>query len=147
NQPTSITPLLALGEVYRSAQEMGKYRETMMAALKLDPEDHDLLHDLARRDEIDVEPAKAIATLETARSLREDLHTDAKLTALNLSGGIESIAFRPANFPYPFMPMAAPPMAEPIADALMANHEWPLTTHYLEPLIERHPDDYRLRYL
>src|SRR5690606_13876483 len=84
--------------------------------------------------------------LEDALPLDNSLRTIANLARIHLKSDVEHYGYQLLDrvSPDSFMDVRT---AVGIADALMARHEWPRAIRFLEPHIEAHPDDYRLRYL
>ncbi len=143
---TSVTPWLALAEIHRRTNNYEGRRDALLEALRLKAGDIDLLHQIAQADEDQGEWRRAIETLEGAAKLDKTPKSRRKIAELHLRYGDEETGMRMA-FELAGGADADPRDTEDMAVSLMVRANWKGAMSVIEPVLEHHPDDYRLSYL
>ena len=139
------TPWLALAEIARVATNNTERRRCLLEAARLRPKDIDLLHQIARVEEDSGDFKQSIQTLEKAATLDTGWRTKQAIAMANLRAGDEDTGFRLLGELMGGSDIE-PRDALRLADAMMARDHWEKAVAFLTPLVEKHPDDYRLRY-
>lgn len=142
----SVVPWIALAEIHRTTGNTEGRRAAIMEAANLRPQDLDLLLELARLQEDDGLWKEALATLETARPLDKGTKVRERQAAIHLRYGDENLGYR-ILFELAGGDQMDARGIERMADGIAARGEWERVTEFLEPLVEKHPKDYRLRFL
>ncbi len=142
----SIVPWIALAEIHRAAGNADARREALRQASNLRPQDLTLLMELARLQEDDGLWKEALATLETARPLDKTTMVRERQAAIHLRYGDENLGYR-ILFELAGGDQTDARSVERMADGIAARGEWERLVQFLEPLLEKFPKDYRLKYL
>ena len=142
---SSLQPLLALAEIYRVSENYEGRRRTLLEAARLKENDLDLLLEIARIEEVEEDYPHALETLKKAEALDKTGKVKQRTARLYFKSGDAQKG------------MAAlrqladgkfdPRLAEALAESLCDQEMWKEAGEFLEPLLKKHPDDYRLFYL
>jgi tetratricopeptide (TPR) repeat protein len=143
---TSISPWLAIAEIHRRTYNYEGRRTAMLEASRLKPKDVDLLHQIAKADEDQGEWRKAIETLTAAAALDKTTKSKQRMAEVHLRYGDEETGLRLA-FELGGGSNMDPRDAEGMVVGLMSRGNWKSAITVLDPLLNLHADDYRLRYL
>lgn len=143
--PKSITPLLALAEIYRVLDRYADQRGALEEATRRRPADIQLRLKLVRVEEDAGDLERAVETLETARKHDRSGAAEKQLARLLLrygetdqalellreleAGGVEARA------------------VERMAEVMAGEAEWEAGAAYLKQHLVQFPTDWRLRYL
>ncbi|HSI64854.1 MAG TPA: hypothetical protein VLE43_17130, partial [Candidatus Saccharimonadia bacterium] len=139
------TPWLALAEIARVATNNTERRRCLLEAARLRPKDIDLLHQIARVEEDSGDFKQSLQTLEKASALDTGWRTKQAIAMAHLRAGDEDTGFRLLGDLMGGSDIE-PRDALRLADAMMARDHWDKAVAFLTPIVEKHPDDYRLRY-
>ena len=145
NNPNSIEPLLALAQAHRIADNYEERRKWLLEATRVQPDNLPLLQEIARMEESEGDWEKAIATLQTAEKLDSTSRTKQKIARLYLEYGEPQKGFAI------LLEIAGGNNAdareiEKIVDAIFGTGELEEALRFIQPQVERFPDDYRLAY-
>lgn len=143
---TSIAPWLAIAEIHRRTSNYEGRRTALLEASRLKPKDVDLLHQLARSDEDQGDWRKAIESLTLAAALDKTTKSKQRMVEVHLRYGDEETGLRMA-FELGGGAEMDPRDAEGMVVGLMTRGNWAMAQQVLNPVLTRHADDYRLRYL
>lgn len=141
---TSILPLLALAEIHEVTGNDSERRQAILEAIRLQPKDLGLLHQLARIEENDGQVDAAIRTLESALRHDPTNRTRDRLARLH---------FRQGDFDRALAVLREgggaldPEQLLETAQQLFSAGAWEQAAEILAPFLDEHPDDYRLFYL
>jgi tetratricopeptide (TPR) repeat protein len=138
-------PWLALAEIHKASSNKTEQRICLVEALRLRPKDIGLMHEIARVDEDNGDWKGALRMLEQAAGLDPTPRSRQLVAVLQLRWGDEQSAFQTLIDLSGGLNMGASD-AMRIADAMAAREMWAKAAQFLEPLVERMPADYRLRY-
>ncbi|QIF03043.1 tetratricopeptide repeat protein [Roseimicrobium sp. ORNL1] len=142
----SVVPWIALAEIHRASGNSEGRRNAIMEAASLRPQDLELLLELARLQEEDGLWKEALATLETARPLDKGTKIRERQAAIHLRYGDENLGYR-IIFELAGGDKMDARGIERLADGIAARGEWERVTEFLEPLLQKHPKDYRLHFM
>lgn len=143
---TSIEPLMALAAIHRIAGDYAKRVRVLGDAAKMRPDDLRLLSQIARVQEQEGDWEAARDTLRRAVANDKTKDSKRRLARLLIRWGESDEGYQLLN------DLIAddsddPRELEKLADAMVAVGDWERAVEFLEPLVEQHPKDYRLRYL
>lgn len=144
--PESIEPLLALALVHRIAENYEERRAALLEANRRQPENLDLLLEIARMEENEGEWERALETLENAKRLDNTDRVQRMIAGLCLEYGETERALAILQ-DVAGGNEADPREVEKIVDSLIAAAEWERARDFLAPHAARLPDDFRLQYL
>ncbi|MFK5921990.1 MAG: tetratricopeptide repeat protein [Verrucomicrobiota bacterium] len=146
NNSQSVSPLLALAEVYRLLHQIPQQRDTLTAANRLDPNNIQLLHQIASAAQNDGRITAAIASLEKALKLDSQSRSSEKLAQLYMSIGRVQDALDLLDA-LPAGNKSSPERLIELAQVAMALGEWKIAARFLSSKINDHPDHTPLLYL
>ncbi|QDT68993.1 Anaphase-promoting complex, cyclosome, subunit 3 [Planctomycetes bacterium MalM25] len=143
---TSIEPLMALAAIHRISGDYAKRVRVLADAAKMRPDDLQLLNQIARVQEQEGDWEAARDTLRRAVANDKTKDSKRRLARLLIRWGESDEGYQLLN------DLIAedsddPRELEKLADAMVAVGDWERAVEFLEPLVEQHPNDYRLRYL
>jgi predicted Zn-dependent protease len=142
----SAQPWLALAEIQRATGNDEERRRCLYEASRLRPKDIDLLGEIARSEEECGLWKQALRTLEAAALLDKTTKTRERIARLQLDQGDEDTGYRMLYELAGGDKMDARSL-EQMADAICENGAWERAVAFMEPLLPKHPKDYRLHYL
>ena len=142
----SILPWMALAEMHRASGNSEGRRKALLEASRLRPQDLDLLLELARLQEDDGLWRESLATLDAAKTLDKGTKVRERQAAIQLRYGDEDTGYR-MLFELAGGEQMDARAVERMADGIAMRGEWERVTQFLNPMLERHPRDYRLAYL
>ena len=146
NNRGSIVPLLALSEIYRVTNDYENRRQALLAATKIQPDDLQLLLQIARMEEMQGDWKKAIATLERAAKVDKTDHSRQKIAEIYLEFGNPEEGYAMLR-EIMGSRLSDPRALEQMADSLCKSSEWDRAAKMLREQIANFPRDYRLHYL
>ena len=146
DNPSSVVPHLALAEMYRQTDRYEQRRQALLEATRIQSQDVDLLHEIARLETSQGDWKLAIETLTRAIPHDDTQKTRRKIARLHIQLGSEEEGYRL------LADLAGGPQmdrrdAEALADTMCAGRNWTLAAEFLGGLLDAFPGDYRLRYL
>lgn len=142
----SAQPWLALAEIQRSTGNDEERRRCLYEASRLRPQDISLLLEIARSEEEVGLTAEALRTLEAAAKLDKTTKTREHIARLQIDSGDADAGYRMLFELAGGSQMDARGI-EQMADTIAEKGEWERVISFLEPLLPKHPKDYRLHYL
>lgn len=142
----SAQPWLALAEIHRTTSNDEERRHCLYEASRLRPQDLALLLDIARSEEEIGLTAEALRTLESAAKLDKTSKTRENIARLQIDSGDADLGYR-MLFEIAGGSQMDPRAIEQMADTIAEKGEWERVIAFLEPVLEKHPKDYRLHYL
>ncbi|MCF7788663.1 MAG: tetratricopeptide repeat protein [Prosthecobacter sp.] len=142
----SAQPWLALAEIHRATNNDEERRRCLYEASRLRPQDLALLLDIARSEEEIGLTAEALRTLESAAKLDKTTKTRENIARLQIDSGDADLGYR-MLFELAGGSQMDARAIEQMADTIAENGEWERVIAFLEPVLEKHPKDYRLHYL
>ncbi|MBE2283853.1 MAG: hypothetical protein IAE77_10390 [Prosthecobacter sp.] len=142
----SAQPWLALAEIHRATGNDEERRRCLYEASRLRPQDLELLHEIARSEEEVGLTAEALRTLEAAAKLDKTSKTREHIARVQIESGDADLGYR-LLFELAGGDQMDARAVEQMADAMAERGEWERVVLFLEPLIGKHPRDYRLHYL
>jgi len=142
----SAQPWLALAEIQRTTGNDEERRRCLYEASRLRPQDIGLLKEIARSEEEVGLTAEALRTLEAAAKLDKTTKTREQIARLQIDSGDADAGYRMLFELAGGSQMDARGI-EQIADTIAEKGEWERVISFLEPLLPKHPKDYRLHYL
>jgi hypothetical protein len=142
----SAQPWLALAEIFRATSNDEERRRCLFEASRLRPQDLALLLDIARSEEEIGLTAEALRTLESAAKIDKTTKTRENIARLQIESGDADLGYRMLIELAGGSQMDARAI-EQMADTIAEKGEWERVIVFLEPLLEKHPKDYRLHYL
>ncbi|MFK5922607.1 MAG: tetratricopeptide repeat protein [Verrucomicrobiota bacterium] len=161
SNPQSAGPLLALTAAYRQTSDYDSVRRYLAEAVRLRPSDLRLQHQWATAEKR-IGDWKAARRILEKSSLQDLSNRSAqKLAALLIRHGEDDAGLtllqkvtqaKAKKTTNPASQAALPIIDDPVsmeqmADTLAGSSHWPQIISLNQPLLENHPDDYRLRYL
>lgn len=141
----SAYPWLALAEIHRATDNDEERRRCLYEASRLRPHDLTLLLEIARSEEEEGLTPEALRTLEAAAKLDKTTQTREHIARLQIEDGDPDIGYR-MLFDLADSKMDARAV-EQMALVIGMKGDWEHVSSFLAPLLEKHPDDYRLHYL
>jgi predicted Zn-dependent protease len=142
----SAQPWLALAEIHRATSNDEERRRCLYEASRLRPQDLALLLDIAHSEEEIGLTTEALRTLESAAKLDKTGKTRENIARLQIESGDSDLGYRMLFEIAGGSAMDARAI-EQMADTIAEKGEWERVTTFLEPVLEKHPKDYRLHYL
>lgn len=142
----SAQPWLALAKIHRSTGNDEERRRCLYEASRLRPQDIGLLQEIARSEEEVGLTAEALRTLEAAAKLDKTTKTREQIARLQIDGGDADAGYR-MLFELAVGNQMDARGIEQMADTIAEKGEWERVISFLEPLLPKHPKDYRLHYL
>lgn len=142
----SAQPWLALAGIHRSTGNDEERRRCLYEASRLRPQDIGLLLEIARSEEEVGLTAEALRTLEAAAKLDKTTKTREHIARLQIDSGDADAGYRMLFELAGGSQMDARGI-EQMADTIAEKGEWERVISFLEPLLPKHPKDYRLHYL
>ncbi|MGB0744352.1 MAG: tetratricopeptide repeat protein, partial [Opitutales bacterium] len=145
-QSESVFPLLALAEVYRENNYSDLHRESLVEAANLQPDNPELLQQLASLHEMNGELAEAEQTL------KELVRLDKSSTNINLLSAYY-LRIGDTEQAYDLILQSAPDGGrgpremETIIDSLVKSDEWEIALEQARDAAAKFPEDWRLGYL
>ncbi len=141
----STLPLLALAEIHRTSDNYEKRRDALMEASRLKPDDVDLLLEVARVEQSQSEPDRAIETLKKAMAVEKGPRSGRQLARALFEAGRDDEGTKLVN------DLAGggkpdPREIESLADSLSTGGDWERVAAFLRPHAAAFPDDYRVQY-
>ncbi|MCF6313880.1 MAG: hypothetical protein L3J39_15650 [Verrucomicrobiales bacterium] len=146
NNSQSVSPLLSLAEAYRLLHQIPQQRDALDAAHRLDPNNIQLLHQIATAAQIDGRITDAIASLKKARKLDSKSRSSVKLAQLYMSLGRAQDALDLLDN-LPAGNQSSPERLIELAQVTMALGEWEVAARFLTSKMNDHPDHIPLLYL
>lgn len=142
----SAQPWLALAEIYRAVNNDEERRRCLYEASRLRPQDLALLLDIARSEEEIGLTAEALRTLESAAKLDKTTKARESIARLQIESGDPDLGYR-MLFEIAGGSQMDARSIEQMADTIAEKGEWDRVITFLDPLLAKHPQDYRLHYL
>lgn len=142
----SAQPWLALAEIHRTTNNDEERRRSLYEASRLRPQDLALLLDIARSEEEIGLTAEALRTLESAAKLDKTTKTRENIARLQIDSGDADLGYR-MLFEIAGGSQMDARAIEQMADTIAEKSEWERVIAFLDPLLDKHPKDYRLHYL
>ncbi len=142
----SALPWLALAEIHRTTSNDEERRRCLYEASHLRPQDLALLLDIARSEEEIGLTAEALRTLESAVKLDKTSKTRENIARMQIDSGDADLGYR-MLFEIAGGSQMDARAIEQMADTIAEKGEWERVIAFLEPVLEKHPKDYRLHYL
>lgn len=142
----SAQPWLALAEIHRSTSNDEERRRCLYEASRLRPQDLALLLEIARSEEEIGLTAEALRTLESAAKIDKTSKTRENIARLQIDSGDADLGYR-MLFEIAGGSQMDARAIEQMADTIAEKGEWERVIAFLEPVLEKHPKDYRLHYL
>ena len=142
----SAQPWMALAEIQRVSGNDEERRRCLYEASRLRPQDLDLLLEIARSEEEVGLTAEALRTLEAAAKLDKTSKTREQIARLQIDSGDADAGYR-MLFEVAGGDQMDARGIEQMADTIAEKGEWGRVITFLEPLLPKHPKDYRLHYL
>ena len=146
NNRQSIVPLLALAEIHRVGGNYEGRRQALMEASRLKADDVDLLLEIARIEEAELDYGKALATLEECLKLEESNRVKRRMARLHFNAGDHHKGFAILQ-EITGSRDADGKSVEQLAQAILDTGDWAYGTGFLAPARAKFPDNYRLAYL
>lgn len=146
NNSKSAGPLLALAQVYQFADRKEDYRETLLAASRLEPDNLLLIQRVATLDEQEGRFESAIQLMEKALPRDKTGRITEKLAQLHLNSGNVSRALALME-EMPSGRKVSPDELIKMAQTIAMIGEWDVLSDYLAPKLADHPDDPRIHHL
>ncbi|RBP46022.1 tetratricopeptide repeat protein [Roseimicrobium gellanilyticum] len=146
NNREDATPWLALAEIAKVSSDQAEQRRCLLEAARLRPKDIDLLHQIARVEEDTGDFKQSLQTLEKAAALDTGWRTKQAIAMAHLRAGDDELGFRLLGDLMGGKDIE-PKDALRLVDAMMAREHWDKAIAFLTPLVDKHSEDYRLRYL
>jgi tetratricopeptide (TPR) repeat protein len=146
NNRTSTVPLLALAEAYRQAGRNEERLQVFMEAVRLKPDDITLLNEIARIQESEGFWEQAVETLKQAMLIDSTGAAKQKLARLYIQYGSEEEGYR-LLFDISDNANINSRDVQTTIQALIAETNWDIAEKYLDDVLHKFPDDYRLHYL
>lgn len=143
---SDVVPYLALAEAHRIFDEYEERRQALMEAVRIRPDDLDLLLMLARLEENEGDYDRAISTLRRAAEIDPGDEAEQRLARLYLAIGEEEKGYR-LLFELAGGEAMDADSVEAIGLTLAGNRNWTRLIEFLRPHLGRFAHDYRLRYL
>ncbi len=142
----SAQPWLALAEIHRATSNDEEHRRCLYEASRLRPQDFALLMDIARSEEELGLTAEALRTLESAAKLDKSTKARENIARLQIESGDADLGYR-MLFELAGGSQTDARALEQMADTLAEKGEWERIITFLDPVLEKHPKDYRLHYI
>ncbi|WP_395749765.1 tetratricopeptide repeat protein [Prosthecobacter sp.] len=142
----SAQPWLALAEIHRATNNDEERRRCLYEASRLRPQDLALLLDIARSEEEIGLTAEALRTLESAAKFDKTTRTRENIARLQIESGDADLGYRMLYEVIGGSQTDARAL-EQMADTIAERGDWDRVMTFLEPVLEKHPQDYRLHYL
>lgn len=142
----SAQPWMALAEIQRASGNDEERRRCLYEASRLRPQDLSLLLEIARSEEEVGLTAEALRTLEAAAKLDKTAKTREQIARLQIDSGDADAGYR-MLFELAGGDHMDARGIEQMADTIAEKGEWERVITFLEPLLPKHPKDYRLHYL
>ncbi len=142
----SAYPWLALAEIHRATDNDEERRRCLYEASRLRPQDLSLLLEISRSEEEEGLTVEALRALETAARLDKTTRTRERLARLQIEKGDPDTGYRILSELAGSSTMDAREI-EQIANVIASKDDWERAVLFLDPLLEKHPADYRLHYL
>ncbi|SKA77879.1 Tetratricopeptide repeat [Prosthecobacter debontii] len=139
-------PWLALAEIHRIGQNDAERRLALAEASRLTPRDVNLLQQLARAEEDGGQWQDALRTLEKAAALDTTSRSLQQIASLHLTYGDEAAGYR-MLFNIAGGAEMEPKDAIRLADGMAARGDWKRLLEFIDPILKKHPEDYRLAYV
>lgn len=141
----SIVPLMALAEVHRTVGNYEERRKALLEATQQKRDDVQLLYQIARIEESEGDWERALETLTRADKIDKSTRSKEQMARLYLTYGDADKGYA-ILFELAGRENSDARSAEAIADAMIGQHDWERVVEFLQPLMERYPDNYRLAY-
>ncbi|PXA03823.1 hypothetical protein DDZ13_09270 [Coraliomargarita sinensis] len=145
-QRESVFPLLALAEVYRESNLTDQYRESLMQASNLQPDNPELLRQVAALHENYGDLEATEEALQRLVRIDDDSANVNTLSAFYLRMGETEKAYDLIFQSAPAGGHSAREL-ESIIDSLAGAREWEIALKQAQEAVAKHPDDWRLGYL
>lgn len=142
----SAQPWMALAEIQRASGNDEERRRCLYEASRLRPQDLSLLLEIARSEEEVGLTAEALRTLDAAAKLDKTSKTREQIARLQIDSGDADAGYR-MLFELAGGDQMDARGIEQMADTIAEKGEWERVITFLEPLLPKHPKDYRLHYL
>ena len=146
NNRQSIVPLLALAEIHRVGGNYEGRRRALMEASRIKADDVDLLLEIARIEQEELDYDKALATLEECLKLEKSNRVKQRMARLHFSAGDDQEGFAILHEIAGSRDADGKRM-EQLAQAILGTGEWASGAEFLAPARAKFPDNYRLAYL
>ena len=146
NNRQSIVPLLALAEIHRVGDNYEGRRQALMEASRIKADDVELLLEIARIEEAELDYDKALATLEESLKLEESSRVKQRMAQLHFSVGDEQKGFAILQ-EIASGKNADGKSMEQLAQAILGTADWAYGAEFLAPALAKFPGNYRLAYL
>ncbi|MBN8420372.1 MAG: hypothetical protein J0L73_15745 [Verrucomicrobia bacterium] len=140
------SPWLALAEIYRVARSTTEQERALREALRLRPDDSTLAIQIARMDLDMGQWKRAIEELQRVAGRSKGGRVQQMIASIEIEYGDASTGYRMLYELAGGAQMDADD-ALTLAKSMTAQQDWKRVISFLEPLLRRFPDDYRLGYL
>ncbi len=142
---TSIVPLLALAEIHQVENNYESRRQSLLEAARIKPKDVDLLLEIARVEESEMDYKKALDTLQRALALEDSRRVRTRIAKAHFSEGEYELGFQILR------EMAAADLdakgALQLAQSIIGTGDWEYAVDFLGELVEQFADHYQIGYL
>ncbi len=140
------TPWLALAEIYRVSGSTTEQERALREALRLRPEDVNLAQQIAHIDLDMGQWKQAIEELQRVAARSKGGRVQRMIASIEIEYGDANSGYRMLYELAGGTQMDADD-ALTLAKSMSAQQDWKRISSFLEPLLHRFPDDYRLAYL
>ncbi|WP_395735313.1 hypothetical protein [Prosthecobacter sp.] len=139
-------PWLALAEIYRVAGHTSDQERALREALRLRPEDVNLAMQIARTELEMGQWKRAIEDLQRVATRAKGGRVQQMIASIQIEYGDANAGYRML---YELAGGAQMDVDDAItlAKSMSAQQDWPRVVNFLEPLLRRFPEDYRLGYI
>ncbi len=140
------TPWLALAEIYRVSGSTTEQERALREALRLRPDDANLTMQIARMDLDMGQWKRAVEELQRVAGRSKGNRVQQMIASIEIEYGDANTGYRMLYELAGGTQMDADD-ALTLAKSMSAQQDWKRVTNFLEPLLRRFPEDYRLGYL
>lgn len=139
------TPWLALATLYALDNNLAEQERCLQQAARLRPDDLDLIHRIARLQADTSRQPEALRTLQGIVAKDRTSRTKQIIASIQIESGDETAGYRLMQ-EIAGGDKIAPKDAIRLAQSMTVKKDWPRVVEFLEPLVKKHPQDYRLLY-
>jgi tetratricopeptide (TPR) repeat protein len=139
------TPWLALATLYALDSNIPEQERCLQQAARLRPDDLDLVHRIARLQAETGRQPDALRTLQGIVAKDRTNRTKQITASIMIESGDESAGYRLMQ-EIAGGDKIAPKDAIRLAQSMTVKKDWARLVEFMEPLVRKHPQDYRLLY-
>lgn len=140
------SPWLALAEIYRVAGNTTEQERALREAMRIRPDDTNLAMQIARMDLDMGQWKRAIEELQRVAGRAKGGRVQQMIASIQIEYGDANVGYRMLYELAGGTQMDADDALN-LAKSMTAQQDWKRVISFLEPLLRRFPDDYRLAYL